>query len=248
MGSDFDMQPLNRVKYVYATDWGSNHKVMLTRPALAAKVAQCIAYWAEIEVSLGMFLAFLLHANEKAVLAIYTGLENRAAQLRMIESAASAILPQDHADIVSVVLNALVRPSMRYRDKLAHWCWGFTDELPDALLIRDQEQHLARLAEGLRKQAETRVPINIVGADHSTIFVVRDGDLDRYLDQLSKLELILRQTMASAWAANTEEKRAEYYQRLSIEPQLQAGLVKLRKGRQTTPETPPPSSPPSQSG
>ena len=160
---DFAMQPLNRVKYVYATEWGSNHKVMLKRPALGAKVAQCIAYWAEIEVSLGMFLAFLLHSNEKAILSIYTGLENRAAQLRMIESASSAVLPQDHADIVSVVLNAFVRPSMRYRDKLAHWCWGFSDELPDVLLIRDQEQQLTRLAEGLQKQAKTKLPVNAVG-------------------------------------------------------------------------------------
>jgi hypothetical protein len=137
------MQPLSRVKFVRWTEWGNEHQVMLRRPALVAKVAQSICSWAEVEIQLGMFLSFLLHANEKAIRAIYSGLENRAAQLRMIGSASSAILPQDHVDIVTVIMNAIVKPSMRYRDKLAHWCWGFSDELPEVLLIRDPEIHLS---------------------------------------------------------------------------------------------------------
>ena len=234
---DFDMQPLNRVKKVDATDWGSNHRVMQKRATLAAKVAQSIAFWAEIEVLLGMFLACVLHANEKAVLAIYTGLENRAAQLRMIESASTAALNQNHADVVSVVLNVLVRPAMRYRDKLAHWCWGFTDELPDALLIRDQEQHLVNYAATLRLQGETGRIGSGVPVNFDSIFVVRDGDLDSYLSQLEHLELTLRRLMASVWIANSAAEHAEHLRMLSSEPRIQAGLEKLRKGRQSNRDT-----------
>lgn len=242
------MQPLSLVKYVEATDWGSSHLVMTKRPALAVKVAQSISYWAEIEAFLGMFLAFLLHSNEKAALAIYSGLENRSAQLRMIGSAATAVLPVEHADLVSVLLSGFVRPAMRYRDKLAHWCWGFTEELPDALLIRTPEAHLFVIAASLRKQAETGKWINPVTVNHDTVFVVREGDLDRYLKQLSQLELYLRQTMASVWASNSEGERAEYLQKLSNEPQFQAGLVKLRKDRQRILDTQQEASPPNQSG
>ena len=71
---------------------------MTLRAKVAVKVAQYIAEWSEIESLLGLFLALLLHANQKAVLAMYAGIENRAAQLRMIDSAAGAVLPPDHYD------------------------------------------------------------------------------------------------------------------------------------------------------
>lgn len=140
------------------------------------------------------------------------------------------------------------RPAMRYRDKLAHWCWGFSDELPEGLLIRNQETQLIQFAETLRKQGETKQNFNPVPADHSTIFVIRDGDLDRYLDQLEQAELFLRMTMASVWASNSAVERAQYLQLLSIEPQIEAALSRLRKGRQKTPDTQPPSPPPNQNG
>ncbi len=127
MGSDFDMQPLNLVKPVQTTEWG-NHSVMAMRPSVAVKVAQYIAQWAEIVVMLGMFLAFLLHAHEAAVLAMYSALDNRAAQLRMISSAAAASLPQSHVDVISELMTSQIRPAMKHRDKFVHWCWGFTDE------------------------------------------------------------------------------------------------------------------------
>src|SRR3954462_2532332 len=99
---DFDMQPLSRVKRIHATDWGHD-SIMENRPAVAVRVAQCIAGWTNIEILLSLFLAALLHANDSAILAVYSGLENRAAQLRMLLSASQAALPTEHADLISVL-------------------------------------------------------------------------------------------------------------------------------------------------
>jgi hypothetical protein len=114
------MQPLSRVKPDAITDWGDPTS-MTKRPTLAAKVARSIAQWSEIELHLGAFLGLLLHTNQDAAVAMYSGLENRSAQLRMILSAAKASVPPEHFDVLSVLFSAVIRPAMRERDKLAHW-------------------------------------------------------------------------------------------------------------------------------
>jgi hypothetical protein len=58
----------------------------------------------------------MLHANEKAVAAMYAALENRAAQLRMIAAAAKSALPLEYCDVISVLIKVSIRPTMRYRD------------------------------------------------------------------------------------------------------------------------------------
>lgn len=116
---------------------------------MAAKVAQCISQFSEIE-----FLGLLLHANEKGVVAMCSGVENRAAQLRLIESAAQASVPPRHFEVLSALMSTVIRPAMRERDKLAHWAWGFSRELPDALFISKPSRTLDGLMEALRSQPE----------------------------------------------------------------------------------------------
>lgn len=92
---------------------------MARRPKLAVKIAHCIAQWSENEVLLGGLLAFLLHANQKAAVAMYSGLDNRSAQLRLITAAAAATLPTDHAGVVNALLSNVVRPAIDERARQA---------------------------------------------------------------------------------------------------------------------------------
>jgi len=50
-------------------------KEFTKNPELAAKVAECIAAWADIETMLGMLLGFLLNADSKVALAMYAEVE-----------------------------------------------------------------------------------------------------------------------------------------------------------------------------
>jgi hypothetical protein len=54
-----DMQLLSHVKANAVTIWGEA-ETMTLRPALAAKVARCIALWSEIEVHLGRTFCLML--------------------------------------------------------------------------------------------------------------------------------------------------------------------------------------------
>jgi hypothetical protein len=239
------MQPLSRVKPDAVTHWG-DPTTMSRRPELAVKVARCIAQWSEIELHLGAFLGLLLHANQDAAVAMYSGLENRSAQLRMITSAAKASVPPEHFDVLSVLFSAIIRPAMRERDRLAHWSWGHADDLPDALLISEPGRTLRNLMGALKHLPgieRAAVPSNF-----DEIFVIRESDLEGIIERSATAKGHLRLAMATVWDFNPPQERAEYLRQLSNVPQIREGLDRLGRDRQKTPEARQPSPPPEPNG
>jgi hypothetical protein len=219
---DFTMQPLSRVKRVEATSWGSD-SVMLKRPAIAVRVAQYIAEWSEVESLLGLFLALVLHTNARSGVAMYSALDNRSAQIRIIKAAAKAGLPAEHYDVVDVFINVFIQPAMKYRDKLAHWCWGHTDELPEALLIRQPDEKLANLLEAVTIQATRSIMRADIILDHDGIFVLRQTDLDQTLTCNTSPECTRRVDSqavmdSAASSADPSGERAQYPNRRSARP------------------------------
>lgn len=245
MELDFVMQPLSRVKPDAVTQWG-NPETMTLRPGLAAKVARCISQWSEIEVHCGAFLGLLLHANQEAAVAMYSGLENRAAQLRLISLAAEASLPPAHFDTISVFLTSILRPAMRERDKFAHWAWGHSDDLPEALLISEPQRSLKSLMEALR----THPGVDGAGVpvDFDKIYVVRDTDLDGVITRSMNGKFLLRVAMATVWDYNPLQERASRLQQLSSVPEIRGGLDRLAEARKKTQAVQQPSPQPNQNG
>jgi hypothetical protein len=243
---DFDMQPLSRVKPDAMTNWGEPY-AMVVRPKLAGKVAHCIALWAEIEIFLGAFLGLLLHTNEKAAVAMYSALENRAAQLRMLIAAAEASLEPSRFEVVTAFLSSIIRPAMRERDRLAHWTWGHSDQLPDALLIAEPGHTLSHLMEALKRQRGVRPTVD-VPSDFTKIYVVRQTDLDGIAKRSAAARDLLRVAMATVWNLNTPAQRDVYLQQLSSVPEIRAALDRQREAQKNSPEAPPPFSPQESNG
>jgi hypothetical protein len=241
------MQPLSRVKPggVLST-WGGQIKLS-TRPEVAAKVADCIAAWSNIEESLCIFLSMLLHASENAITAMLAATESRAAQLRMIEAAAKAEMPQNYFDSFSVLLTSQIRPAMKERDKLAHWCWGISDEIPDALLIMKPSDNVTGELEALKIQAATAEPMVKV-ENKREVFVVTAGDLDRMYERFDVARENLRFATALVWSKNTTQERDQVHEMLLKSPQIRSGLEALNAGRQRKQESQPTSPPAEQSG
>ena len=229
----FAMQPLSRVKRIQQSRWG-DHQAMIVRPLLATKVAQCVAEWAEIENHLGLLLALLLHANEKAALSMFSSVENRAAQLRMLHAAAESSLTPHHFDVLESLITACVRPVMKERDKLAHWCWGYSDELPDALLLTEPSNKLRGMLQVSHIQANTGSSNSTIAFESEKILVIRSGDLDRLYEKSTRVQTLLRMAMGSVWTANTAQGRDANLQQLSSEPEIQEALTRRREARQKT--------------
>ena len=232
---DLAMQPLSRVRPKADVVWGEEG-VMSRQPKIAIKIAECISEWVEIETILGLFLGVLIDADAKAALAIYSSLENRKAQFRILKAAAAAKLPQAHFDVFTAVLAASVTPAMRQRDKYAHWCWAYSPQIPDALLLGQPDQklslHFAAIHSGdsVGGYKRPRVQMNA-----SKIFVVREPDVDRTLLQLRQAKNWLALLNGSVWSKNDQQERDEFRRQLSSEPQIRAAMDR-QPARQKTPK------------
>jgi hypothetical protein len=239
---DFAMQPLSRVRPNCATEWGSN-SVMLLRPGVGARVAQYIAEYSEIESLLGLFLALLLHANQKAIMAIWSGIENRAAQSRVITSAAKAVLPQEHFDVISVLMTIDVTPCQKYRDRLAHWNWGYSDELSDALVLREPSDKLINMTDWVNVQQINQPVTRDVPISYERIFVLKETDLDRALKRLEETRQRFLTAVGTIWEKNTPAERAQLLNQLSATPPVRSALDRLaanRSGQKSPPPSPSP--------
>jgi hypothetical protein len=230
------MQRLSRVKNVSGTNWGRS-SAMIRRPGVAVRIAQFIADWSEAELHLGQFLGFLLHANEPAALAMYSATDNRSAQIRMITAAAHASLDQDTSDIFDVIMTHDVRPMMKCRDKLAHWTWGYTDDIADALLIMDPSNNLRLLSQALRGLYRD-APLS-ADADYDNVYVITEKDMIRMLKRLAQTQDRLSLLMQSVWERVPLETRASKLSQLSSLPHIQRETARLREGRKNTPAVQP---------
>lgn len=231
MDLDFEfMQPLSKVRPKCKSLKFGDDTIMIHRLELAVAVAECIAKWASIETLLGILLALLMKADAKTALAIHAALDNRAAQLRALNAAAKEKLSKSTQLLYEAVITAHVRPTMRERDKFAHWCWGYSSELPKALLLMRPEEK-ARVHMRYANTAQSHF-------DKQKIFVITSGDLGRFEQRLDRTGHLLTRLMACVWEKNSPQWRASLCRRLSSEPDIREVVVRLRGRRQKNPEAP----------
>jgi hypothetical protein len=182
----------------------------------------------------------LLNSDPRTALAMFASLENRAAQLRLIAAAVKSRMPPDYGDVFTCVMSASVRPAMKERDKLAHWCWAFTPELPDDLLLITPDSRMARQYRAWYRDEDT--PIRDPGM--AGVYVVTEKYLEGLFGRIRKAEFHLMELAGIATPKHTEQARAEHFQQLSNEPLIREALARLHEGRQKNqaaqPQSPPP--------
>jgi hypothetical protein len=228
-GSDeaSEMNPLSRVKPRAPVTLSAGDE-MITRPALAIKVAQCIAMWAEIEYVLGTTLALILGTEAKAALAMYLSLGARRAQIGAL-TAAAKYLPTEQEELFSAIMLGWVHPAAKQRDRYAHWCWGYTAELPDSLLLIEPTEKIKNMAAMLSPSREVKF-------NRNHVFVVTLTDVEKTLELLTTAKNYAVRMSGFLWERHTPEKRAESLRQLSNEPPIRSALIRLREARKKNPE------------
>jgi hypothetical protein len=218
-----DMNPLSRVRPDAPVGFNAT-ETMQNRPEIAIKIAQCIAEWSEIETVLGMVLALLLGVGteDKAARAMYSAVESRAAQTRMLMAAAKAALPAHHFEVFMCMWIGFVKPAMKDRDKLAHWGWAYSPALPHAALLVEPGEQLEFHANRLDLTRFYQFK-----RDH--IFVVTEADLERILKRFSQTKDYLGRFGGTLWEVTEPAQRAQYLDALSNEPQIRQCLDRRRK-------------------
>src|SRR3954449_8366415 len=107
---------------------------MRNEPALAAKIAECIARWSNTEAVLGSLLARLMDSTDLTATAVYRNAGSWPARIKVLEAAAALKLDPDDNKLFGHILT-LVRKAADKRHDLAHRVWGWCPELPGSLLL-----------------------------------------------------------------------------------------------------------------
>jgi hypothetical protein len=158
------------------------------RPKLAAYVAQVIAGWAQVELALASVLARYTSRNIEQSIDMYLSIDGFRAQARLLEAAAKTALTRDNFHVFSATMR-FIRINYNTRNEMAHWTWGVTDFLPDALVILEPKIHkklyslqFNLLDQDLRKIVPRLAELN--REQEISTFVYRESDLAKCADDM----------------------------------------------------------------
>lgn len=130
-------QPLSSVAPdANVTIGGSQDSPSLHRPALALAAMNVVAEWSLLENAILYLFTRLLGENPTQGAAIFTSIRNQNGK----RDAFRAVIPagcggdQQKEDLVNAAI-AIFEKASKTRNKIAHWVWGYSDDLPDAVLL-----------------------------------------------------------------------------------------------------------------
>jgi hypothetical protein len=153
---------------------------VMERPAVAAHIAQCIVCWSlvEIETSRLFTRLFGLGPDFEAGVELYNQFGGASLKENAIKVLARSGRGRACYEIIDALLK-VINSQQKTRDKIAHWCWGISDQIPDGLVLVDPKDillHEARMAQKylrgdeLPSVEERQLPLDIV-------YVYRVADL-----------------------------------------------------------------------
>ncbi len=152
---------------------------VIERPEVAARIAQCIACWSLVEIETSRLFARLFGRGPdlEAGVALYNSFAGANHKERAIKVLARSGKGRACYEIIDALLK-VIESQRKIRDKIAHWCWGISDQIPDGLVLVDPKDillHEARITKKyqqgeLPSVEERQLPVDIV-------YVYRIADL-----------------------------------------------------------------------
>jgi hypothetical protein len=177
-------QPLNRV--ARNATFRHNPSALNDKPELARLVSCIFANWALIEHRLSLLLIRILGADAAPAIAMFSVLQTQHLQLAALEAAAESELSEIELEVFQAGL-AVANRVQTPRHHLAHWIWGLSPEVPDALCLaepksakeRDHELALALERADKEGRVDTAEMARLNTYDTANVQVYRKGDLER---------------------------------------------------------------------
>ena len=163
-------QPLSRVNPNASIVMGNaGDRPLLRHPEIAALAAEAIASWANVESFMLKLFVEMFGGNEALATNIFLSLSNQSAKNDAIRAAADSFF-ENGSDELAVfrALLAISKTNEKDRNKLAHWTWGDSPNLPDALLLIDPRTTIGDL-------------------DKSSVYVYRENDFRSIIEANDRL-------------------------------------------------------------
>ncbi len=198
-------------------------ELTINRPEVAAWIAQCITCWSWVETQTSGLFTLLLGLNVEAGMELYNSFGGASLKENGIKILARSNLERADYEIIDALLK-VVNSHQRTRDKIAHWYWGLSDQIPDGLVLIDPKDLLIRNA---RVEAKLRV------GEHAThddlriplekVYVYRIKDLQADATAFTELADLVTKCHRLCMVRN-RKRRAELRDALSKDGRLAARL------------------------
>lgn len=130
-------QPLSRVQPSATIIFGNAGDRPLARhPELAVLAIEAIASWSNVESFMLSLFIQLMGGNDSMAASVYLALEAQSAKNAVINTASQiALQGRDQELSVLRAILRITKTNEKERNKLAHWTWGDSPDVPDALLL-----------------------------------------------------------------------------------------------------------------
>ena len=211
---------------------------------------QVIAEWSLLETHLSGVFVKMLGANPAPGAAIYAGLTATATQKAALRSVAQIALTPEQDDVFEAIL-WLFKSAADDRNKVAHWVWGHTPDLPDRALLCKPATFLKYHVEYVAYESSARPLIEYlldpppvphpepgVGLDEIFVYSARDfTNLSERVQTLMSLAIGFRNLLAVP--EGFDAQAAARLQSLSKEPAIREFVSGRRAHRKTAQEAPP---------
>jgi hypothetical protein len=199
---------------------------------LALGAIKVITEWSLLESALLSLFVKMLGANPAPGAAMYAALTGSTAQNSALLALAKLSFSHDNYELFHAVLE-MQKSTAKKTNKLVHWVWHYSAELPDAALLCDPKdilQHKVELKSWMDNGSNGSAPI----LPNKNIVVVRIKDLHEIFDEVRHLILLF---MCLEMVLNGMDSPISTPLRtLLSEPTIQKELSRRRQHQRTAQE------------
>lgn len=219
--------------YSRINHYGVGRGSLQKRPELAAIIAQCMEVWANAELQMGLTLGAMLGSQSEAAVAMFLSLRNARARREVISAAANVALSGQELDALEAVLS-LYESIGKHRHDLSHGIYGYSDELPDAILWTESSKHSHFLIEVYYNESNN-IPMQDRHARmKKDLFVYTKNDLieiAKLLDSFWWVSFRLHTSMRKDSLSSQE------FQNLLSLPLVSKEISRIQEGRKNNPQS-----------
>lgn len=220
-------QPIDKVsskaEFILTTE------ALVDRPMLSNIVTQIFALWTVAEQEFQVLFSRMVGPDERVSEAVFSALQSEGIQRSAMTAAAKVKFGNgsDQYTAFKAVINVYLSAS-KIRHKLAHWRWGVSPQMPDALLLADPKatkpvlktmSHMRSVKplDGQNRPERTKSILENITYDRSKILVFTIKDLERGLSDLEQSVLAFYHFDLYTNPLTTEQEASEMKLRMGPE-------------------------------
>lgn len=200
----------------------------ITHPELALLAMSIMSDWSLLEGAMSSLFVNMLGANPIPGTAMYASLTSTAAQKSALRAVATASLSTNRQDVFEAILTHFGSVA-KERNKIAHWLWGTSPDIPDAVLLTNPSsltEYTAQMFDHLHEGREPRFTF-----PEEEIYVWRKQD---FLEVTRRLHQVMEYIRLFDIAISpprqfSVDSNEQALRKLQLEPEIRQALLRQQK-------------------